>query len=431
LLADYFVKRPIRILAAVLLTNLGVLAAAPIPLRTWTSTAGTKIEASAEKLSSGTVELKSADGRIMKVPIDKLVDADRKLLLEHFPEAKAEVPTSEPPANLPHPVGKIVENVEADATSHYHLYIPTTISADTPAPFLFYNGSSGFNSTKARDYITAAELTGMVVSGSVENGNSREGQLIANSTVACLTHLTKNLPLAEQRMFLTGGSGGGARTFVLAGNNGKLCAGAMPFIGYVPQQGKLSRDTYYFITGGATDYNRYASAIAAKEAGKNGIYRPYRGGHSNPPKDDDAFTEGLIWLYTMDLYNKRDDAAAEKKRFEARFLNYLKDDLKAQPWLAYFWTDHLLNTCNLSGSAAEPFRKLAGSLGSDPINVLYLKGRAELAELADSEYQIPGGSKKGHITDSITRKAEKIAAKYADVPEIGKIATEMGQITGK
>ncbi len=416
-------------LVALCLLGSSLLGVEPIPQRVWTSKAGTTLEASALKMTPGKVHLKAADGRLLEVPLDQLVDADQKVLLEHFPDPKFEVPDFEPPAGLSQPTGQVIASVAADDTSHYHLYIPKSIAADTPAPFLFFNGAGGMNPKAVEQYIKASELTGMVITGSEENSNRRDHNLIVNSTAACIQHINQTLPVAKNRMFFTGGSGGGARTFLFADKYSEDCAGAMPYIGYIPDGAGIARNTCFYVIGGARDFNRYASAIAAKRYGKMASYRPYRGGHAPPPPEDDVFTEGIIWLYTKHLYEKMEGASPEKARFEARFLNYLITDLKDKPWQAYFWTDHLLNTCKLSGLAAGPFESLRKKLAEDSKNVAYLEGLRDLEKLAMDEYQIQGGTKRGHTTDSITRKAERLAEKYAGIPEIEKIATEMGQAT--
>lgn len=48
-------------------------------MRTWTSTAGTTLEAEFVKVESSTVYLKTADGQTKKIPKTKLSSADRKL----------------------------------------------------------------------------------------------------------------------------------------------------------------------------------------------------------------------------------------------------------------------------------------------------------------------------------------------------------------
>ncbi len=50
--------------------------------RTWTSSAGTTIEARFAGLANGTVILGKRDGKKLKVPLDKFVEADQKFVAD-------------------------------------------------------------------------------------------------------------------------------------------------------------------------------------------------------------------------------------------------------------------------------------------------------------------------------------------------------------
>jgi hypothetical protein len=387
------------------------------------------LEAEALGLENGKVQFKTAEGREIPVALDQLIPADQKILIDTFPEQAAEVPGFKSPAKLPHPQGEITEPISSDDTSSYLLYLPTTLAADTKAPVVFYGGSSPVNKRKIERMIKAAELTGTILAGSLENRNGVLNSDAYKNTLASWNHMKDSLPMNPDRMNFIGGSGGGARTFIMADSFKEHCVGAAPFVGYVPGKLRWDKQTFFFIMGGAKDYNRYSSAIAVDQVGaKRGIYRPYPGGHSDPPNE--VFTEALLWLYTCDLYLNQKDATSERERFEARFLNYLKDDLNDQPQIAYFWTDHLLNTCELKGTAADGFRSLHTDLGKISKNTRYVEGRLALQKLADKEYtSIGGGSKKKHTTDGITRAANRLAENFSDVPEIAEIAKQMGEAT--
>jgi hypothetical protein len=60
-------------------------AAAEFPLRTWTSTTGTTIEAQLTGVEKGAAILRRADGRVLRVPIDKLAADDQEIVRKAFP----------------------------------------------------------------------------------------------------------------------------------------------------------------------------------------------------------------------------------------------------------------------------------------------------------------------------------------------------------
>ena len=90
-----------------------------------------------------------------------------------------------------------------------------------------------------------------------------------------MKHLIGSLPVDPQRVYFTGGSGGGAMSFYNAARIPS--AGAMPHIGYIPDDTTLKGGDF-FVINGATDYNRYTSAAAVKSFGKNAIHRFFVGG---------------------------------------------------------------------------------------------------------------------------------------------------------
>ncbi len=94
--------RPIsQVLAGVAFLFLGLLfaVAEPTASREWTSTAGTKVQAVAEGIKDGTVDMTTEDGRRLKVPLASLIESDQAFLREHFKPS--------PPKGLPYPVGEV------------------------------------------------------------------------------------------------------------------------------------------------------------------------------------------------------------------------------------------------------------------------------------------------------------------------------------
>src|SRR5690606_7421574 len=104
-------------------------------------------------------------------------------------------------------------------------------------------------------------------------------------------HAIETLPVDGNRVYFTGGSGGGAMSFYNATRI--KSAGAMPHIGYIPQD-STPKSGHFFVISGTNDYNRYASANAVEEIGKEAIHRYFVGPHHEGP--DWLCTEGMTWL---------------------------------------------------------------------------------------------------------------------------------------
>ncbi len=420
----------------ILLSLLGILAAfgEATEERVWTSTANTQITAKAISLNDSTVTFETNEGRELKVPLAKLVTEDQTTLKKHFLSRLQPAPPSQIPAQVKaaeYELGKMLGPIEAEAGSSYYLYLPSTMAEGTEAPVLFWTGAGRSNDKTLKRFIKASELTGMVLAASVESKNQSNAFQINNGhTVNCLNKLEDTLPVSFQRLFFSGNSGGGATAFY---NADKIkCAGALPYIGYMPSGQVPNNGDYFYIGTGATDFNRYLSAHAANQLKDKAIHRLYPGQHSTG--NEEISTEGVLWLYTRELYDNPDKRMDEIARFEVRFHKYLTEELADKPHLAYFWTDHLLNTCKMASSSKGVFTLLHEKLAAVSENQRYLKARVSLSEFSQEHYAkigSKGGSKSEHTTPQISAAAEALLAEFPDLVEMSDIFKEIGEPTVK
>ncbi len=186
----------------------------------------------------------------------------------------------------------------------------------------------------------------------------------------------------------------------------------------------------HFVCGGTTDYNRYTSANAAKTIGKSAIHRLYVAGHGGAPPW--LRTEGIIWLNGRYLgKNKRSsDLAAESLDYEAAMIAWIDKLSATEPHRAYFWSVFLKDEYRISGANATTLGTIAAKLAADGKNVSYVEGIAKIGEFSEKHYaEMGSGSAFKHTTPKITSDAEKLAQKYAGVPMIPEILTEMGKPT--
>lgn len=404
------------------------LIAEPTEEREWTSTANTTISGRAVALANDIVELHTTDGRKLKVPLNKLVPDDQQFLKKHFVGKMPNVPELVSPSNLPFEQGKVHGPIDTGDDSTYYLYLPKSLSEGYEAPLFFWTESGKTKVDTLDPFIKAAELTGMILATSVESRNNNKGPITnVEHSGHCLEHLQRSLPIAKGRIFFSGRSGGGAVAFLNA--DSYKCAGIFPYVSYMPHSKTPKNGDYVYAAGGASDYNRYLSAFAAQSYGKNGTHRLYRGGHHANLKE--IPTEGICWLYSRELYNNLEGREEERQRFEARFLNYLREELiPQQPHLAFYWCDHFLNLCQIDGPLKETLQTLSEELA--PTHQRYLDGRKALEAFSEDIYAElgkKGGSQGGHTTGKIQSAAEKLAEEFKGVVEIGEITRELGNET--
>lgn len=404
------------------------LAETPTDERVWTSVAQTEITAQALALKNGQVSFQTSDGRNLTVPLDKLIPEDQQALKTHFAPKLAAAPELVAPT-LPHPTGELVGPIEADNDSTYCLYLPQTLSADVQAPLLLYLHPTGGSVNNLRQFIDAAELTGMIMAVSCESKNQTNGfEINHQHTLDCLEHIQETLPVDEDRIFFSGLSGGGATSFYNADRI--KCAGALPCVAYMPDRKEPKYGDYFYIVGGAKDFNRYASAYAASELGQKATHRLYAGGHGGPSVA--VWTEGVIWLYTRELYENRKGRETELARFEQRFLAHLKNVLNtSSPHLSYYWADHLLKLCEVDGAFQVALEALAEELANTPTNVAYLQGRKDLVAFSEKHFADLGTSSTGraHTSEKIKDASAKLHEKHRDTPEIQDIAPVLAEPT--
>jgi len=411
---------------AALIIPASALSAEPIPSREWESNAGTKIEATATAMENGVVQLTAADGRQLAVPLDSLIDEDRKLLRDHF--------RPKPPQGLPYPIGEASGPHDAGSDSTFFVYIPSTLQEGRKAPLLLFTGSGGGNKRSVESLAEGAELNGWIVAASVESRNKSappDRVLATNHRFSknCVEHLIATLPVDPDRLYFKGGSGGGATAFY---NAAKMnAAGAIPVIGYNHER-EYSRNGHYYVLTGATDFNRYTSANAANGARDRGCHRLYVGGHTYAPGWIQL--EGMVWLNGRYLEsNSRDRSlAAERLDWEERMIEWIGKLRESEPHRAYYWCRFLQRTYKISGQNAERVTAIANELASNPINPRYAEGIDAIKEFSkDHLTGITEIAVFHHTTPRIQSAAEALAQKYAGVPHVEEVFKELGKQTVK
>lgn len=403
----------------ILLVVAGWAVAEPTESRTWTSTNGTTVEGRVLRIDGDRAVLERDDGPEVAVPIKAFVAEDRRMLEEHFQvgaAGEAEGSGAAPAEGLPHPQGEVVGPVDTGEEATYFLYLPTTLAADRKAPLLFYTHSGGGNQQLLSSIKEGAEVCGWVMAISVESKNKSPVEDNKRVSKACVAHILETLPVDEGRVYFTGNSGGGAMSMY---NSEQIkCAGAMPNVGYIPQDCDPPKASYY-VLGGGNDYNRYLTAHIGKKFGKDAVHRMHPGGHGVCPAWQRV--DGMVWLNARYLEEERRDHEEEAVDFEARVIEWIRGLADKEPHRAYATARLLKDDYGISGANAGIVDGLIGELGEEPKNVLYHEGLGEIDEISEDEFAEfgeGGGSKFKHADPGVTRKIEKLLEKYRGVPVI-------------
>ncbi|WP_411847057.1 SHD1 domain-containing protein [Roseibacillus persicicus] len=388
-------------------------------VRTWTSQAGSKIEAEVVEVAGDKVTLKRSDGKEITAPIASLSEADQKFLREYSQAEKAS-----PPDNLPHPLGRAVGPIKAE-NSHYFLYLPNSLVAGRRAPLLFFTGSGGGNLKMLDRYIQAAEVGGWIVAVSKETRNNQNS---LPHVLACMKHLETTLPVDSNRLYFTGASGGGQRAMMNAA--GYKGAGAIPIIyhGILDGEEVPSKGHYYFI-GGAQDYNRYGTAAARRNLGRNAFHRFHPGGHNNGP--DTLVQDGMLWLNARFYASTKDREYAEQASdFERNLLDFLEGLPDGASYRAFMLLSFIRDDYEISSANQSRADALFAKLQSNPQNALYLEALADLDELSEKDLSEHGvGTLKKHTSKKVSREAARLRDKYPGLHEIPAILENLQKPT--
>ena len=388
-------------------------------------------------MKSGKVQLKLENGKLVAVNLSQLSSADQEYLADHFGKGGDAVAAAGATAEgsgaecvtggLAQPIGQVVGPIDGGGGSTYFLYIPKNLRVDRKAPLLHFNGAGGGSAGSIKPYIEGAEINGWIVAASVQSKNGIDNAICSKHAQNDVEHVIGTLPVDEERVYFTGGSGGGAMSFYNAAHI--KSAGAMPHIGYIPDSTQL-KSGHFFVINGTTDYNRYLSAAAVDSLGKDAIHRFHVGGHKMGPEW--LCTEGAVWLNGRYLEKNSGDRklAAERLDYEAAVIKWIGKLRESEAHRAYYWCVFLKDDYKISGPGAEALAPVMAGLAADPACVKYVEGIEDLSDFSEKYYaEFNNGSQFKHTTPRITGAAEKLAEKYAGTPMIEDLANELGKPT--
>lgn len=424
-------KKIIGLLSYLILLALSIPAAygntdSPSEWRTWTSTAGTTLEARLIEVKPDSVVLENRDGRQLTVQLSQLAEQDRKFTTVRPPEkGNTQIEGLDAvPGVISEPI--VCEN---DAKWSYHLYLPKEFHDGRKWPVWFIMSPVGAESMDdLRRYIDGAEQLGCILALSVESRNDfHESELAVE---AMIEDVFERLPVTSGLAFTTGFSGGSRIAYLTAERDqriaGVLACGSGR--GVYPKDekfrpAKIRNNTYVYSLIGTNCCNRTGATKSHLEFPEDYRLRFFPGGHVWA--DSEYLSQGMARVLGAGLERKKGNAYEKMRgQFAQTMLDWAKSNEEKTPWETYYWANYLQKFPS-NNTIVEEAQLLAGQLETNLRVQSAIKAENMLRKFIEAYFK--SGDKADQI-DKIRRKkdAERLAETYKDLP-YGTLFRRLGE----
>lgn len=385
--------------------------------RTWTSKAGTTIEASVVSIDGDSVTLKRKDdGNPLTVKIDQLSDEDRTFLEDSQKPPATSVPGIDAEPGLAS--GPIACG---DGAWNYHLYLPKAFNTGKKWPVWFIMSPGGGSGGGAMDrYLDGAELFGCIVALSVESKNGFDDSEVAME--AMVKHVFENLPVYDELGFSSGFSGGSRMAFLLAERDkrisGVLACGSGDGVyqkGEEFRPARLRKSTYVYSLIGTNCFNRSGAVTTHRRLSDDNRLRFFPGGHDWA--NATLISEGMARVLGEALkQRKSDEYEAERNQFAKAMSSWMDDMIRNEPWEAAFWAGFLADFPG-PPEVSEHAATVAADLKSDPRVAKAAAAEKDIAKFVEKHYDKHISVDEGKVPDPAREEeATKLSEEYKGLP---------------
>jgi len=403
--------------------------------RTWTSKAGTSIEARLIKQTGQTITLeKKTDGKKLHLKIRQLSKADQDFISSIPAPAKKEAPKGETTVTgIDASPGKISAKIHciSDATWSYFIYLPKQFHTGKKWPVWFIMSAGGGRSGGALNrYKAGAERLGCILAISVQSKNGFEDSDIAMETM--VKDVYQRLPVIDSLGFSTGMSGGSRMAYLLAERSkhvvGVLACGSgsgVYLTGTEFRTAKLSQSTYVYSLIGTNCFNRSEATMSHNKFPKDFRLRFFPGGHAWAGSP--YIEEGMARVLGEALKRNKDrDLEKLKSDYAETMWLWTKELETDQPWEAAYWAEFLAHF-KANSKVKSDADKLYSQLKSNPQVKLAKEADAAIEKFRNKYYNHYIDSKIGKKpAPDRAAKANKIAEEFEGLPH-AKIIRMLGK----
>lgn len=400
---------------SMLLLATNVHAEAPA-FRTWTSTAGSTLEAKLIADDANGVTLEREDGSQITVQRRQLSPADREYL-DNRPEPKG---ATEIPGINAKP-GQYSQKIAcvSDDSWHYFVYLPEDFHMDKQWPVWFiFSPSGGWEPNRMDRYRKGAELLNAIVVLSVESRNGFDDYERAAETM--IEDVFDRFPVNKELSFTSGFSGGSRCAFLMAEAfrdvAGVLACGSGN--GVYAEDGfrdaKLRNSIYVYSLMGATCFNRSESAKDHDTYKNSFRLRFFAGKHDWAPAD--LITEGMARVYGEALMRyRKNDAETYQRQYLKNVWPMVEAFETTQPWEAFMWAE-FLKAFRVDSPVTQKADDLYHKLKNDPMVEMGLKAEEEILDFSEKHFAKTHFRADRQPDSRRKKEAERLAERFALLP---------------
>lgn len=360
----------------------------------------------------------------VRVPIAKLSDEDQDYLFQSE-SRKFLNRTAGKISGLSYPQGEVLGPVDAIDGSSFFLYVPKSLPRNRPAPLLLFTGPTGGKMPYIRDLVKGAEVMGWIVAVVVESNyyNSVDvNREICNSVIQTLLNTA---PVDRRRLYFSGFSAGASVSYY-NGEKWQAC-GLIPTSTYIPPRLEPPSCDAVLITGGS-DFNRYTSAYARKQIGKNAVHWFHPGGHKTAPAW--MLHDAMALLESRFLERYPDNNEQELNHYIYSMIDWIDTFKEKAPYRAYNWAGYLREHLQLNILQRRKLNQLFQTLETNEQNQRYVQGLADLDALILSYLGTITRESKLNFTDpSLIAACEPLLKKYKNTPVINDVLQALSSQT--
>lgn len=392
------------------------------PWRTWTSTAGTQIEARLVKVDGSSITLlKKEGGQKITLKLKQLSKPDQDFITAapEEPEVKGKTEIEGIDAK-PEKISAEIQCRDNDKWS-YFVYLPKNFHTGKKWPVWFVMSAGGGSGGRALNrYKAGADRLGCILALSVQSKNGFWESDVAMK--AMTDDVFTRFPVIESLGFSTGMSGGSRMAYLMAERDKRIagvlaCGSGMGV--YLKEKdfrsAKLRKSTCIYSLIGTNCFNRNEAVTTHNKLPKDSRLRFFPGKHAwaGSPYIEEGMARVLGVALTR---SKGNDLDKLKKSYAKTMWKWTLELNENQPWEAAYWAKFLAEFDGDSIIQREA-EKLERTLKSDPQVLLALQADKAIDKLCQKHFNRYISQGEGKKADS-TREAEanKMAEKYKGLP---------------